>query len=270
MRPGCACIAGGARLDSDPPPIQSGCACRSDSGLAHLECLVEKALSQQAHRGGKVWWECQTCGQDFTGAMRTGLGEAWWSRVRGEAEESAERLAATHHLADCRLHDGEYADAERMSREVLSVRRRVLGEEHPDTLRSAGNLATTLAHQAKFCEAEEVLQATLEAYRRMLGHAHPDTLETAQSLENVRSCMHAEQPTRTVPKAVVRRTERAATPALSPTALAEADRRARAAEAELLAMLDLEEPEAGVASGSAKGKAKAKGRASKAKGVEGK
>jgi hypothetical protein len=25
-------------LDSDPPPIQSGCACRSDTGLAHLGC----------------------------------------------------------------------------------------------------------------------------------------------------------------------------------------------------------------------------------------
>ena len=96
-------------LDSDPPPIQSGCACRSDSGLAHLECLVEKAVVQQAHRGVKVWLECQTCGQNFTGAMRTGLGEALWSRVRGEAEESAERLGAALHLAECRRLDGEYA-----------------------------------------------------------------------------------------------------------------------------------------------------------------
>ena len=48
-------------LDSDPPPIQSGCACRSDTGLAHLGCLIEKAVTQQAHRGYKVWWECQTC-----------------------------------------------------------------------------------------------------------------------------------------------------------------------------------------------------------------
>ena len=94
-------------LDSDPPPIQSGCACRSDSGLAHLDCLIEKAVSQQAHRGNKVWWECQTCGQDFTGAMLTGLGEAWWSRVCDEAEESAERLLAAHNLAECRLRDGE-------------------------------------------------------------------------------------------------------------------------------------------------------------------
>ena len=66
----CVCIV---CLDSDPPPIQSGCACRSDTGLAHVGCLVEKAVSQQPHRGNAVWWECQTCGQKFTGAMRMGL-----------------------------------------------------------------------------------------------------------------------------------------------------------------------------------------------------
>jgi hypothetical protein len=71
---------------SDPPPIQSSCACRSDTGLAHVGRLVEKAV-QQSRRGNKVWWECQTCGQHFTGAMRTGLAELWWSRVHDEAEE---------------------------------------------------------------------------------------------------------------------------------------------------------------------------------------
>jgi hypothetical protein len=87
----CVCIV---CLDSDPPPIQSGCACRSDTGLAHVGCLIEKAVAQQPHRGNAVWWECQTCGQQFTGAMQTGLAEAWWSRVCDEAEDCEERLAA--------------------------------------------------------------------------------------------------------------------------------------------------------------------------------
>jgi hypothetical protein len=47
---GCCIIC----LDSDRPPIQSGCACRSDTGLAHLDCLIEKAVSQQARRGFEV------------------------------------------------------------------------------------------------------------------------------------------------------------------------------------------------------------------------
>ena len=103
-----------------------------------------------------------------------------------------------------------------------------------------------------------MLQATLEARRRVLGNAHPQTLDTEWSLEQLRSSMRAEQPTRTAGKAAARRNERAAAPTLSPTALAEAEARASAAEAELLAMLDLEEPK--VAATSKKGgKATGKG-----------
>ena len=99
----CVCIV---CLDSDPPPIQSGCACRSATGLAHVGCLIEKAVAQRPHRGYAVWWECQTCERPFTGAMKTGLAEAWWSRVCDEAEESAERLAAAGNLARARHSDG--------------------------------------------------------------------------------------------------------------------------------------------------------------------
>jgi hypothetical protein len=99
----CACIF---CLDSDPPPIQSGCACRSNTGLAHVGCLIEKAVAQLQHRGNAVWWKCQTCGHHFTGAMQTGLAEAWWLRVCDEAAESEERLAAAHNLANVRESDG--------------------------------------------------------------------------------------------------------------------------------------------------------------------
>ena len=48
------------------------CAWRCDSGPAHIDSLIEEAVSQQARRGVKVWWECQTCEQTFTGATLTG------------------------------------------------------------------------------------------------------------------------------------------------------------------------------------------------------
>jgi hypothetical protein len=175
----CACIV---CLDSDPPPIQSGCAWRSDTGLAHVGCLVEKAVAQQPHRGNKVWWECQTCGQQFTGAMRTGLAEAWWSRVCDEAEESEERLAAAGNLATARVGDGQYAEAERIEREVHSIKRRLLGEEHPETLRSANNLAMSLSGQGKHAEAERIQREVLGAERRVLGEEHPKTLTSAGNL----------------------------------------------------------------------------------------
>ena len=91
----------------------------------------------------------------------------------------------------------------------------------------------------------------------MLGSAHPDTLDNAKYLEIVQSAMRAKQPTKKGVKAAARK-ERAAESPLSPTALVEAEVRAAAAEAELLAMLELEEVGSAGASSSAKGKVKGK------------
>jgi hypothetical protein len=74
--------------------------------------------------------------------MQTGLAEAWWSRVCDEAEEIAKRLAAADNLASSLSSQGKHAEAERIHREVLGAKRRVLGEEHPKTLTSAGILAS--------------------------------------------------------------------------------------------------------------------------------
>ncbi len=162
----------------------------------------------------------------------------------------------------------KHADAERIQREVLDARRRVLGEEHPNTLTAANNLAHSLSLQGKYVEAEQMFQATQGACRRVLGSAHPETLGSERWLERVRSSMSAESPTRFAAKASARRNERAAAPTLSPTALADAEARARLAEAELLAMLDLEEPEVPARAGGRSGSAKSK-TGGKAKGKEG-
>jgi hypothetical protein len=149
-------------LDSDPPPIQSGCACRSDTGLAHVDCLAESAAAQQPHRGKKVWWECQTCGQQFTAAMRTGLAEAWWSRASNQAHNSDERLCAASTLAQARLLDGRYAESERIIREVLGVQRRSMGEQATQLASRRFEHAKTapLATLSRFAETSSV---TLQA-----------------------------------------------------------------------------------------------------------
>jgi hypothetical protein len=169
-------------LDASPPPIQSGCACRGDSGLAHVACLVRAAASQQAQRGNEVWWNCQTCKQDYTGATRAGLAEAWRSRVAGQAAESTKRLAAEHNLANSLLHQGKAVEAEPMLRKLHEVMMRVHGAEHPDTLTTAGNLAASLSHQGKHADAERIEREVLGARMRVLGAEHPDTLTTAGNL----------------------------------------------------------------------------------------
>ena len=128
-------------LDTSPPPIQSGCACRGDGGLAHVDCLVQLATSHQAHRGNDVWRQCQTCKQNFTGAMQIGLAEAWRSRVAGQAAESAERLTAEGNLANSLLDQGKHAQAERVLRtqhEVLNVRVRGRASKHSDDCEQPG------------------------------------------------------------------------------------------------------------------------------------
>ena len=72
-------------------------------------------------------------------------------------------------LADARRSDGQYAEAERIEREVLAATRRVLGEEHPDTLLSANNLAGSLSGRGKQAEAERIYREVLGARRRILG-----------------------------------------------------------------------------------------------------
>jgi hypothetical protein len=121
-------------LESDPPPVRSGCACRSDSGRAHLACLIKYAVMKHAERGIRPWVSCQICKHAFTGPTRLALGEAWWSRVCLEAEEHSERLLAAQNLSSCCLDAARYADAENLSRELHIVTRRVLGVYHRQTM----------------------------------------------------------------------------------------------------------------------------------------
>ena len=109
-------------LDSSPPPIQSGCACRGDAGLAHVACRVKAAESQAPEKQGCVWWQCQTCKQAFTGAMQRGLAEACWAKVRGREQEDGEWQMAALMMARALGYQGKYGEAETMQREVLAAR----------------------------------------------------------------------------------------------------------------------------------------------------
>jgi hypothetical protein len=68
-----------------------------------------------------------------------------------------------------------------MQRELLDVRRRLLGLEHPDTLATMNNLGTSLGYQGKHAEAEQMQRELLELQRRVLGPEHPETLATTSN-----------------------------------------------------------------------------------------
>jgi Flp pilus assembly protein TadD len=170
-------------FENDVRPIQSGCACRGDAGLAHVECRVEAAVHRMSSSESRAgWWQCGMCEHDFTGGMQLGLAEAWWSRVQRLPAKDETRLSAAENLALALSSQGNYVAAEAMHRETLAVQRRVLGPKSLTSLATATNLAIALDLQGKHAQAETTFRDVLEGRRLVLGPHHQDTLSTANSL----------------------------------------------------------------------------------------
>ena len=171
------CLDGG----EDPEPIQCGCACRGDAGLAHVACRAEVAARKQPgiHDG---WTICPTCGQDYTGAMAVGLAREHVSQLGTRRRDDAHRLGAANNLGHALMYAGELAEAADVLAGVLVAAKRVFGKEHPNTLSAAANLANTYSEQGKLAEAEELQDWVLEATRRANGKEHLDTLRSIGDL----------------------------------------------------------------------------------------
>jgi tetratricopeptide (TPR) repeat protein len=185
-------------LESVPPPIQSGCACRGDAGLAHVECRAEDA----AHRVASSdvvdgWWKCSTCRQNFTAVMQIGLAEVWWSQVRHFPEDNELRLVSAGTLATALVAQGKLTKAEMIYRKTLAVEQRLLGAEHPSTLATGESLARVINAQGKHAEAETMYRESLSALRRVCGAEYPKTLTTANNMASVLGAQgkHAEAET---------------------------------------------------------------------------
>ena len=166
-------------LESEGELLQRGCCCRGDSGVVHLQCMVQVATHATGHQG---WRCCGTCTQGFTGAVQVGLARAWWAMVASNDEGNDERLAAAANLANAHRGQGKHTEAESLQVAVLAARKRVLDEEHPGTLTAANNLALTYSRQGKHAEAEPLQAAVLTARKRVLGEEHPSTLASANNL----------------------------------------------------------------------------------------
>ncbi|RDW59053.1 hypothetical protein BP5796_11977 [Coleophoma crateriformis] len=86
------------------------------------------------------------------------------------------------HIGRCYISIGQYSEAEKMHRQALALRERVLGAEHPSTLTSMDNLALVLGGQGKYSEAETMHRQALALRERVLGAEHPSTLTSMNNL----------------------------------------------------------------------------------------
>jgi tetratricopeptide (TPR) repeat protein len=75
---------------------------------------------------------------------------------------------------------GKYEEAEKMHRQELAVRERVLGKEHPDTLMAIYCLAHLLASQTNFVEADTLYERAIKGYHKALGPNHPTSVRCQQ------------------------------------------------------------------------------------------
>jgi tetratricopeptide (TPR) repeat protein len=105
------------------------------------------------------------------------------TKIYSGLEESLWRIL--HNVGWCFNITGKYVEAEKMHRQALQLKEKVLGAEHPKTLDSMNNLACVLNNQGKYIEAEEMHRQALQLMEKVLGAEHPSTLASMNNLANV-------------------------------------------------------------------------------------
>ncbi|KAL2788038.1 hypothetical protein BJX66DRAFT_266990 [Aspergillus keveii] len=79
---------------------------------------------------------------------------------------------------------GRYQDSERLDREVLAGRQRILGDDHVKTAKSLGNLALDLKGQGRYAEGLELERKGLEIMLEVEGEEAVPTLTNMSNLAN--------------------------------------------------------------------------------------
>jgi tetratricopeptide (TPR) repeat protein len=153
-------------LESDPVPIQRGCACRGDPGLSHIQCMVNQADYRDkngppAEMHGKAWVMCLICKTHFTGTMKQELARAWFEKTCHLPAGDLRRVRPEQHLIECAYVAGNYTEAEKLARSMLHRNRLHLGETHPMTLYTDNMLGNTLCCLERYEEAETVQRRVL-------------------------------------------------------------------------------------------------------------
>jgi tetratricopeptide (TPR) repeat protein len=100
-------------------------------------------------------------------------------RVMGADHPST--LSSMNGLAVVYRYQGKYADAERLTKQVIGGRRRALGAEHHDTLLAMYYRGALYVAQGRYDEAEPLLIDGLATSRRVLPN-HPDTQNFVSAL----------------------------------------------------------------------------------------
>jgi tetratricopeptide (TPR) repeat protein/tRNA A-37 threonylcarbamoyl transferase component Bud32 len=100
-------------------------------------------------------------------------------RLMGEHVDTA---TAMNELARTKKSQRSFEEAERILREVLAIRLKLVGPQHHFTLLTQADLAGVLLETGRLDEAEHLFLDTLAAQKKLLGELNPATLTTTSEL----------------------------------------------------------------------------------------
>jgi hypothetical protein len=157
--------------------IPSGCGCKGSledvqdccAGVAHICCRANfcfEAAPQLAgiHEDSKfdlceiqrLWSQCPKCKQTFTGAMRVGLAEVWWSQVCDHVKKDPDGyIGAAMNLTVCLANMQEDAERREQYQQML---RKVCCFTSPGCTMEAASTAESMFNTALFVLAEHDVQ----------------------------------------------------------------------------------------------------------------
>ena len=188
------CLEGG----DEPPPIQRGCGCRGDAGLAHLACVAKmcsihkRSEHQDAEAWASSWGTCTICRQQYHGEMLVGLARELLRLTPRRRRYDPEYAQASETLGDALRTSGMYAEAEVVLREAVTVVDEIVAKINEANHGEDGNFraawrlrsifSCVLARVDKCAEAEALFDKTIAAQTRTLGENDPDTITSRSGL----------------------------------------------------------------------------------------
>ena len=116
--------------------------------------------------------------------------------MRLDGEEHEMTLAAASNYASSLITQERFEEAKSLSRKMIPVARRFLGESHDLTLKLRWFYARTLYRDAgatlgDLHEAVTTVEETARTARRVMGGAHPLARDIERTLQNAREALAA-------------------------------------------------------------------------------
>jgi len=158
------------------------------AGLAHARGHYESAESHARHAVGLqltagaddvalakdiAVLAAGLAGQDRYEEARALLHRAMTSCQDARPPRRYEIAVHLHNLASIEQRCGRAVEAERLYRDALSIKERLLGVDHREVALVANNLATLLMDQERHAEAADLLRRALSIVERRLPPGHP-------------------------------------------------------------------------------------------------